>query len=174
MLLILHVAAVSEAFVGPALAPTRLGAVAASGDVWYAPIADAVQKALTNSPLNEGKRAFVKFLAGPYDEAKVRSKLESVTQDDGVVMLSFTTCPFCIKAKSCLDGKKAKYTTLELDQLSDGMALRSELGYMVGRTSVPAIFIGGQFIGGCNDGPGLLTLDRQGKLDPMLADVGAI
>lgn len=91
MKVILHVAAVTLAFVGPARAPTRLEAVAASGDVWYAPIANAVQNALTNSPLNEGKKAFVKLLAGPYDEAKVRSKLETLTAQDGVVMLSFTT-----------------------------------------------------------------------------------
>ena len=54
------------------------------------------------------------------------------------------------------------------------MALRAELGDLVGRTSVPAIWISGEFIGGCNDGPGLLTLDAQGRLDAMLAEAGAI
>ena len=58
--------------------------------------------------------------------------------------------------------------------MSDGKALRSELGQLVGRTSVPAIWINGEFIGGCNDGPGLMTLDKQNKLDAMLKQAGAL
>ena len=58
----------------------------------------------------------------------------------------------------------------------DGKALRAELGELEGRTSVPAIWIGGDFVGGCNDGPsgGLVTLDDQGTLDAMLQSVGAL
>lgn len=63
---------------------------------------------------------------------------------------------------------------VELDQVEDGMALRAELGQLVGRTSVPAIWIDGDFIGGCNDGPGLLTLDREGTLDTKLKAAGAM
>ena len=44
------------------------------------------------------------------------------------------------------------------------------------RTSVPAIWIGGEFIGGCNDGPrgGIVTLNNSGELDSMLSAVGAL
>lgn len=126
--------------------------------------------------LNEGKKALVKSLAGDYDEAKIKARLDSFIADNPVVMLSFTTCPYCIKAKACLDNKRAKYTTLELDQDPDGKAIRAVLGDVVGRTSVPAIWIDGQFVGGCNDGPtgGLLQLDQQGKLDGMLRAVNAL
>lgn len=34
---------------------------------------------------------------------------------------------------------------------------------------MPNIFIGGTSIGGCNDGPGIMTLDNEGKLDGMIA-----
>ena len=34
-----------------------------------------------------------------------------------------------------------------------------------GRTTVPQIFIGGTYIGGCDE---LLALDRAGKLNPLL------
>ena len=40
--------------------------------VWYAEIANVVQNLLTNSPLNEGKKALVKALAGDYDEEATR------------------------------------------------------------------------------------------------------
>jgi len=50
------------------------------------------------------------------------------------------------------------------------------MGEMVGRTSVPAIWIGGEFVGGCNDGPmgGVMNLDEANKLDGLLKGVSSI
>ena len=75
-----------------------------------------------------------------------------------------------------MNGKSARYTVVELDQDPDGKAIRAVLGEQVGRTSVPAIWIEGAFVGGCNDGPmgGLLRLDEEGKLDGLLKAAGAI
>ena len=75
-----------------------------------------------------------------------------------------------------LDGLGAKYEVVELNEVADGPALRSELGSLVGRTSVPAVWINGQFVGGCNDGPmgGVNALNEQGKLAPMLKEAGAL
>ena len=60
--------------------------------------------------------------------------------------------------------------------MEDGKALRAEMAGIIGRTSVPAIWIGSDFIGGCNDGPkgGIVKLDESGALDKMLAAVGAV
>lgn len=58
--------------------------------VWYAGIADGIQNLLTNSPLNEGKKALVKSLAGEYDEVAVREKLNDLIEKEPVLMLSFT------------------------------------------------------------------------------------
>jgi glutaredoxin 3 len=65
---------------------------------------------------------------------------------------------------------------VELDQDPQGKAIRAVMADVVGRTSVPAIWIEGTFIGGCNDGPtgGLLTLEEIGKLDRVLQQAGAI
>ena len=65
------------------------------------------------------------------------------------------------------------YTVVELDQDADGMGIRAVMADMLGRTSVPAIWIDGTFIGGCNDGPlpggvGLVQLNESGELDAML------
>ena len=71
--------------------PSRV--VLASSDptkVWYAEVANGLQKVLTNSPLNEGKKMLVKALAGPYDEVATKAKLEAYTKEP-VVMLSFTS-----------------------------------------------------------------------------------
>ena len=127
---------------------------------------------------NEGKKLLVKKLAGDYDEAAIRSRIDALVTENQVLMLSFTTCPFCIKAKEILDAKPSvKYTVVELDQDSEGKAIRAVMGDMLGRTSVPAIWIGGTFIGGCNDGPlggGLVQLNESGELDSMLRTANAM
>ncbi len=75
----------------------------------------------------------------------------------------------------CLAHTVWQYTALELNDMgAQGKALRAELAHRTGRTSVPNIFIGGEGIGGCNDGPGLMTLQSEGKLVPMLKAAGAM
>ena len=69
--------------------PTRVLYAEAPTKVWYAEIANTVQNLLTNSPLNEGKKAVVKMLAGPYDEVAVRAKLDGLIAAEPVLMLSF-------------------------------------------------------------------------------------
>ena len=80
------------------------------------------------------------------------------------------------RAKEVLDGMNAKYTVVELDTDPDGKAIRAEMAGMVGRTSVPAIWIQGQFVGGCNDGPmgGIVKLSESGELTGLLKAAGAL
>jgi len=65
---------------------------------------------------------------------------------------------------------------IDLTKEPDGKGLRAEMAEVIGRTSVPAIWIDGTYIGGCNDGGlgGLIPLDNEGKIDKMLAAAGAI
>lgn len=81
-----------------------------------------------------------------------------------------------MKAKQVFDGLGAKYTVVELDQDPDGKAIRAVMGETLGRTSVPAIWIDGAFVGGCNDGPmgGIVKLQESGELVGMLKKVKSI
>jgi glutaredoxin 3 len=126
--------------------------------------------------LNDGKKALVKSLAGDYDAASVKARIGGLIEDNPVLMFSFTTCPFCIKAKAVLDAKGTKYSVIELDTDPDGKAIRAEMADLIGRTSVPAVWIAGQFVGGCNDGPmgGIVSLQETGKLEGMLREAGAL
>lgn len=74
-----------------------------------------------------------------------------------------------------MDSLALSYTVIELTGEGsdpDGMGLRCELGQRYNRTSVPALFINGTFIGGYNDGsPGLVPLiEEPGRstLDALL------
>lgn len=80
-----------------------------------------------------------------------------------VEIYTWSTCPFCIRAKALLKKKGVGFTeyTIDGDEVArDQMAQRAN-----GRRSVPQIFINDQYIGGCDD---IHALDRQGKLDPLL------
>mmetsp|Transcript_16366 Transcript_16366/g.35555 ORF Transcript_16366/g.35555 Transcript_16366/m.35555 type:complete len:236 (+) Transcript_16366:144-851(+) len=111
------------------------------------------------------------IVAGEFDEESVNEKVDAFVSDNSVAMFSFTTCPFCRRAKDFLEEKGVPYVALELDNLekNEGNEIRAVLGRKTRRTSVPAIFINGEFIGGCNDGPGLMTLAETGELDEKLS-----
>lgn len=67
------------------------------------PIARAVNwlsVAVKNSPANNVKQAIAKAQAGDYDEAQVAARLQSYIEDNTVVVFSWTSCPFCKKAKA--------------------------------------------------------------------------
>lgn len=82
-----------------------------------------------------------------YDRSAMKSKIDTLIEENPVLMLSFTTCPFCLKAKAVLNAKGVNFKAVELDTDPEGYPMRAEMAEMVGRTSVPAIWIGGTFIG---------------------------
>jgi glutaredoxin 3 len=120
------------------------------------------------------KQFIVDAIAGnDYDATQVNNDIDDFVKENPIAMFSFTTCPFCIKAKAALDDRGIKYAVRELDaEAKRGNAIRAELGRRYRRTSVPAIFVNGKFIGGCNDGPGLLPLLAKGEFDRLLASSG--
>ena len=121
------------------------------------------------------KQTVADLVAGEYDKEMRGESIKQFISETPVAMYSFTTCPFCRKAKDYLEEQSIPYTSIELDELpgNEGNEIRAELGRLTKRTSVPSIFIGGEYIGGCNDGrPGLLPLAREDKLKNMLEKAG--
>eukprot|EP00527_Entomoneis_sp_CCMP2396_P004708 CAMPEP_0198155352 /NCGR_PEP_ID=MMETSP1443-20131203/69086_1 /TAXON_ID=186043 /ORGANISM="Entomoneis sp., Strain CCMP2396" /LENGTH=177 /DNA_ID=CAMNT_0043822099 /DNA_START=1282 /DNA_END=1815 /DNA_ORIENTATION=- len=126
--------------------------------------------------LKEGKKALVKSLAGDFDEPAIRARLDNLVSSNKVLMLALPPDPSAVQAKELLDGLGAKYTVVELDTDPDGKAIRAVMGDILGRTSVPAVWIDGVFVGGCNDGPlgGVNKLNESGELVKMLRKVKAL
>lgn len=73
-------------------------------------------------------------------------------------------CGYCSAAKRLLAGKGVDFE--EYDITLGGPKRAEMLERANGRTSVPQIFIDGLHVGGSDD---LHALDRDGRLDPMLA-----
>jgi len=119
------------------------------------------------------KQWIADIIAGDYDNDAVDAGIEKfvATPNVPVVLYSFTTCPFCRRAKDYLEAEGIKYRAVELDTLdgNEGNEIRAALGRRTKRTSVPSIFVKGKYIGGCNDGPGLLPLGESGELKRMLS-----
>ena len=78
-------------------------------------------------------------------------------------------CGYCSAAKSLLTRKKA--TFIELNVATDP-TLRQQMWDRAGTGSTfPQIFIGATHVGGCDE---LYALDREGKLDGLLAGEKAV
>lgn len=73
-------------------------------------------------------------------------------------------CPYCARAKTLLKKKGAEIE--EVDVLMDEAARREMEDKSGGARSVPQIFIGDTYVGGCDE---LYALEKDGKLDPLLA-----
>lgn len=81
-----------------------------------------------------------------------------------ITMYSTAVCPYCVRAEQLLKHKGVSEITkirVDLD-----MEKRIEMMQRTGRRTVPQIYIGDHYVGGCDD---LYALDHAGKLDALLA-----
>lgn len=119
-------------------------------------------------------------LAGDYDEEAIQSKIKEEIDSAPCVMFTWEASPACKKAVKYLDIAGASYKIVRLDDpWSEGNPIRAELGKMVGRSSVPCIFMGGEYVGGFDggvgeDSPGILEMAFKGTLREKLKEVGAL
>lgn len=81
-----------------------------------------------------------------------------------VRMYTTPICPYCVRAKALL--KKKGVTVEEVDVFMDEDARKEMEAKSGGARSVPQIFIGDTYVGGCDE---LYALEKDGKLDPLLA-----
>ena len=80
-----------------------------------------------------------------------------------VEIYTWSSCPFCIRAKSLLKQKQVDFTEYCID--GDNQARNKMADRANGRRSLPQIFIDDRHIGGCDD---IYALERQGELEPLL------
>ena len=73
-------------------------------------------------------------------------------------------CAYCGAAKDLLRRKGVAFT--EFNVMGDAEKRREMIARAGGRMTVPQIFIGGVYVGGCDE---LYDLEQDGKLDPLLA-----
>jgi glutaredoxin 3 len=78
-------------------------------------------------------------------------------------MYTTPICPYCTRAKALL--KKKGVQVEEVDVFMNADARTEMETKSQGRKTVPQIFVGETYVGGCDD---LYALEQAGKLDPLL------
>ncbi|GMY37966.1 glutaredoxin-C9-like [Fagus crenata] len=92
---------------------------------------------------------------------------------NAVVVFSMSGCCMCTVAKRLLFGLGVGPTVIELDEHSAGHDIQAVLYDLCsdGQQPMPAIFIGGKFLGGIET---LMAFHINGSLVPLLKDAGAL
>ena len=80
-----------------------------------------------------------------------------------VLMYATATCPYCIRAEQVLRARGVD--SIEKIRVDLHPERRIEMMEKTSRRTVPQIFIGATYVGGCDE---LVALDRAGKLAPLL------
>jgi glutaredoxin 3 len=80
-----------------------------------------------------------------------------------VRMYTTQVCPYCIRAKQLLQQRGVE--TIDEVRVDLHPQERDAMIALTGRRTVPQIFIGETWVGGCDD---LIALDQRGGLLPLL------
>lgn len=126
------------------------------------------------------KQSIANVLAGEYDQEAAKAEAMELIQSAPLVMFAWESSPSCKQAKAAFELSGAAVTIVRLDDpWAKGNILRAEIGKMVGRSSLPMIFLNGEYIGGYDGGvseeaPGILKMAFQGTLLPKLKAADAM
>jgi len=125
------------------------------------------------------KQAMADAIAGEYDRDSTTAEVMELAASAPLVLFTWESSPACKKALKYISetGVEAKIIRLD-DPWAEGNPRRAALGRLTGKSSVPSIWIGGKYIGGCDDGPseeapGLVPLAFRGQLFEKLEAAGA-
>lgn len=80
-----------------------------------------------------------------------------------IIMYSTRFCPYCMRARRLFAQKNVAFEDIDVSKDAN---LWHTMQKLSGRDTVPQIFINDEAVGGFDD---IALLDRQGKLDSMLA-----
>ncbi|KAK8556839.1 hypothetical protein V6N13_064838 [Hibiscus sabdariffa] len=83
-----------------------------------------------------------------------------------IVIFSKSYCPYCLRAKRIFSELNEKPYVVELDLRDDGAKIQYVLLDLVGRSTVPQVFVNGKHIGGSDD---LRDAVKNGTLQSLLA-----
>jgi glutaredoxin 3 len=152
-------------------------------DTWKETLQTSVRIAQESAATGASfKQILANILAGDYDANQVNAQLDEYIASAPCVMFVWNASPSCKKAIQALQvvaGANVKLVPLD-DPWEEGNPLRAELGKRTGKTSVPSVWLGGQYVGGfdagvsAEDSPGLVDLAFRGTLRSKLEAAGAL
>ncbi|KAJ4957440.1 hypothetical protein NE237_024551 [Protea cynaroides] len=100
-----------------------------------------------------------------YASTPVSAFVKKTISSHNIVVFSKSYCPYCKKAKAVFKELNQVPHVVELDQRDDGGDIQDVLNGMVGRRTVPQVFINGKHLGGSDD---TVEAYESGKLAKLL------
>ncbi|KAF4350462.1 hypothetical protein CsatB_023959 [Cannabis sativa] len=92
--------------------------------------------------------------------------VQNIIYSNKIAIFSKSYCPYCRRAKRILGELHQQPFVVELDLRDDGTQIQDVLLDLVGRHTVPQIFVNGQHIGGSDD---LKNAVLNGQLQKLLS-----
>ncbi|CAA0834025.1 Glutaredoxin-C3 [Striga hermonthica] len=92
--------------------------------------------------------------------------VESVIYSNKIAIFSKSYCPYSLRAKRIFSELEEQPYVVELDLRDDGYKIQEVLLDMVGRRTVPQVFVNGKHIGGSDD---LQASVQNGQLKSLLS-----
>ena len=112
--------------------------------------------------------------AEPDEEARALFDAAINDPERPVVMFAFEWCEFCWSVRRFLAAAGVPYRSVDLDSVEyqeddRGGRIRAALRAHTGFNTIPQVFVGGRYLGGCTE---TLEAWEEGRLQALLAEVG--
>lgn len=98
-------------------------------------------------------------------------RISRMVSEKPLVIFARTTCAMCHSIKSLFMDFGVHPTVYELDEIPRGREIEQALLRLGCNPTVPAVFIGGELVGGANE---VMNLHLNRSLRPMLKRAGAL
>ncbi|KAL8515577.1 hypothetical protein ACS0TY_014315 [Phlomoides rotata] len=98
-------------------------------------------------------------------------RVSKMVSEKPVVIFSKSTCCMSHTVRSLFCDFGVNPMVYELDEMSRGREIEQALSRLGCNPTVPAVFIGGEFVGGANE---VMSLHLKRSLKPMLKRAGAL
>ncbi|PIN07509.1 Glutaredoxin [Handroanthus impetiginosus] len=98
-------------------------------------------------------------------------RLTKMVADKPIVIFSETSCCMSHTIKSLFYDFGVNPTIYELDEIPRGREIEQAISRLGCNPAMPAVFIGGEFVGGANE---IMSLHLKRALKPMLQKAGAL
>ncbi|KAK7367350.1 hypothetical protein VNO80_09361 [Phaseolus coccineus] len=96
----------------------------------------------------------------------VSAFVQNAIYSNRITVFSKSYCPYCLRSKRLLAELNEKPFVVELDLRDDGYEIQSVLLDLIGRRTVPQVFVNGKHIGGSDD---LSAAVQSGELQKLLS-----
>ncbi|XP_072963148.1 glutaredoxin-C8 [Typha angustifolia] len=108
--------------------------------------------------------AAASLFASSSEAANKVSFVKKTVSSHDIVIFSKSYCPYCKRAKAVFKELNKEPYVVELDKREDGWDIQDALSEVVGRRTVPQVFIHGKHLGGSDDTVEAYTSGELSKL----------